>query len=47
MIREYSTTSSCTWTPAEDGLYTVVVWVTNDTSVSEPPIAGMTCTIGD
>ncbi|MFH0813305.1 MAG: triple tyrosine motif-containing protein, partial [Pseudomonadota bacterium] len=47
IISDYSTESSCTWTPTEDGLYTVVVWVTDDTSVSEPSIAGMTCTIGD
>ncbi|MFH0813302.1 MAG: 6-bladed beta-propeller [Pseudomonadota bacterium] len=45
VIREYSTMSSWTWTPTEEGLYTVVVWVTDDTSVSQPPIAGMTCTI--
>lgn len=47
VIREYSTMSRWTWTPTEDGLYIVVVWVTDDTSVPEPPIAGMTCTIGD
>ena len=47
MIRDYAASSSCSWTPAEDGGYTVVVWVTDDPSVGEPPIIGLTCTIGD
>ncbi len=45
IIRDYSTSNSCTWIPLEAGLYTVVVWVTDDTGLTEPPIAGMTCTI--
>ena len=46
-IQNYSSESSCTWIPDESGVYIVVVWVTDDTSVAEPPIAGMTCTIGE
>lgn len=46
-IRDYTTQSSCTWTPAEDGFYTVVVWVTDDLSVAEPSIAGMNVAIGN
>lgn len=45
VIQDYSTSSLCTWTPTEEGLYTLVVWVTDDTSGSEYSIAGMTCTI--
>ncbi|MFH0813304.1 MAG: C13 family peptidase [Pseudomonadota bacterium] len=47
VIRDYSTSSSCTWTPNEDGFYTVVVWVSDNQSETEYSIAGMTCTIGD
>ena len=45
----WSTSSSATWTPSQDGLYTIVVHISDDESVSSNPFnqAGMTCTIGD
>jgi len=46
-IQVYSTDNSCTWTPTEDGLYVVVVHVTDDISGSVFSTAGMTCTIGE
>jgi hypothetical protein len=46
-IRGYDSTSSSTWAPAEEGLYTVVVWVSDTQSATEYSIAGMTCTIGE
>ena len=46
-IKGYSADSNCTWTPTEDGLYVVVVHVTDDPSGNRFSIAGMTCTIGE
>jgi len=45
----WNTDASGTWTPAEDGLYTIVVHVSNDNSVENNPSvqAGITCTIGE
>ena len=45
-IRGYDTNSTGIWTPPEDGLYVVVVHVTDDISGSIFSTAGMTCTIG-
>jgi hypothetical protein len=45
VIRDYSTASSCTWTPPDSGFYTVVVWVTDDVQETEPSIAGMQCNV--
>jgi len=46
-IKGYSIESSSTWTPTEDGVYVVVVHVTDDPSGNKFSIAGMTCTIGE
>jgi len=32
MIRDYSQTNTCTWTPQAEGNYVVVAWVTDDTT---------------
>ena len=45
VIRDYSTSSSCTWTPPEDGLYTVVVWVSDTQATQDPPLAGWTLSV--
>ena len=47
VIREWDVSSSGIWTPPQAGTYTVVVWVSDDTTVTNPPLAGMTCTIGE
>jgi len=47
VIQDYSTSSTCTWTPTETGPYTLVVWVTDDPSGEKYALAGMTCTIGE
>jgi hypothetical protein len=47
VIQDYSTSKNCTWTPVEAGLYTLVVWVTDNPSNAKYSIIGMTCTIGE
>jgi len=48
-IGGWSTNGSATWTPQQAGVYTIVVHVSDDNSVSSNPLnqAGMTCTIGE
>jgi hypothetical protein len=45
----WSPSGAVTWTPMEDGLYTIVVHVSNDTAVPSNPLnqAGMIYTIGE
>jgi len=47
-IGPWSADGSATWTPSEDGFYTIVVHISEDNSISSNPFnqAGMTCTIG-
>ena len=47
VIREWAANNVTTWTPGQAGTYTVVVWVSDDTTATEPPLAGMTCMIGE
>jgi len=46
-VRGYDANSASTWTPSEDGVYVVVVWVTDDPTGSTFSTAGITCTIGE
>jgi len=44
-IRGYDTSSSCAWTPFQEGVYVVVAWVTDNPLGDTFSTAGLTCTI--
>jgi hypothetical protein len=49
VIKEWSEDNTAAWTPSQAGTYTIVVrasTVADDSTPSQQPIAGITCTIG-
>ena len=47
MAKDYADSAACTITPSGDGLYTVLVRVTDNPSGTSYSTAGMTCSIGN
>ena len=48
-VGPWNTNGSANWTPTQNGVYTIVVHVSDDNTISNNPLnqAGMTCTIGE